>query len=200
MKLKWRRLVSRVAVLPLAVFLVFGSNAWVDRSKLVEEALFLVGTLLVGIGVIGRVWSLSHIGGKKRRELVTTGPFSLCRNPLYLFSLTGGLGLALCTETLTIPLLVAIGFFLIYVPTIRVEERMLAERFGAEYEEYRRRVPTRLWPSLRSYSEEATMVVSGHAFRKGILDLVVFVVLIGVFDFLESLHQSGALKTLFRIY
>ena len=200
MKFNGRLIVSRLAFLPVLFFLFFGSNAWTNKGELLEEGLFLLGTLCVGTGVIGRAWSLSYISGKKGAEVVAAGPYSLCRNPLYLFSLLGAMGVALCTETFTIPILTLVVFALIYTRTIRQEETQLRALFGAGYDAYCEKVTTRLWPSLRTFSEEVTITTNAKTFRRSIVELILFVALIGLIDFVENLHDMGVLPTLFRLY
>lgn len=73
--------------------------------------------------------------------LTTEGLFRHTRNPMYLGMLTALVGLAIVLGSLA-PVTVLLAFFLLlrlwYVP---VEERAMAEKFGAEYAEYLSRVP-----------------------------------------------------------
>lgn len=55
--------------------------------------LFLLGLLLVGVATVGRLWCSLYISGHENSELITTGPYSLSRNPLYFFSLPGFAGI-----------------------------------------------------------------------------------------------------------
>jgi protein-S-isoprenylcysteine O-methyltransferase Ste14 len=80
-------------------------------------------------------------------RLVTGGIYARTRNPLYLAALLMLLGALLATR-LT-PLVFLTGLLAIHFPVVaKWEERELARRFGAEFEEYRRRVPF-LLPRLR---------------------------------------------------
>jgi len=73
--------------------------------------------------------------------LVTSGPYSFTRNPMYLGLLGVLVGLGLVFGAL-VPLLVGPPLFVavITVLQIRPEEQMMVNLFGAEYDEYRRRV------------------------------------------------------------
>ena len=86
------------------------------------------------------------------KQLVTVGPYSVCRNPLYFFSMLLGIGLGFCTETFTVPILIALVLALLYYFQIKREEQALLRAFGAEYEVYLANVP-RFFPSHRRYSE-----------------------------------------------
>ena len=89
---------------------------------------------------LGKQWALaaSLVEG---HELIQDGPYRFVRNPIY----TGMFGMLLATGLAAgrwIPLLVAIVLFIpgTYV-RIRSEERLLRQAFGAEFEEYARKVP-----------------------------------------------------------
>ena len=60
--------------------------------------LSISGSALVVISVLGRFWSIRHIGLRKNVILVQTGPYSYCRNPLYFFSLLLALGCGLISK------------------------------------------------------------------------------------------------------
>ena len=50
-------------------------------------------------------WSSLYIAGRKGRELVTVGPYSTCRNPLYFFSIVGAAGMGAQSGSLTLGLI-----------------------------------------------------------------------------------------------
>jgi protein-S-isoprenylcysteine O-methyltransferase Ste14 len=80
---------------------------------------------------------------ERSSRLVTTGVFSATRNPMYLGMALGLLGVALLLGTLTPFIVVGIFAALVDRCFIRVEERMLAETFGAAWLAYSGR--TRRW-------------------------------------------------------
>jgi len=194
-----RILVSRLFAVTILAALLVSLNGWQTFAPFVEQLLSLVGWVLVGIGVAGRIWSASYISGYKIDQLVTDGPYSVCRNPLYFFTFVAGLGVMLITETLLVPMLFAGLFWAYYPEVIRREEEVLRGRHGAAFEGYRSRVP-RVWPDFSLYTEPASYVVSAAHFRRHLGDVLWFVLAGGIVEFLEGMHISGYLPTLMRIY
>jgi protein-S-isoprenylcysteine O-methyltransferase Ste14 len=72
-------------------------------------------------------------------RLVTGGPFSLCRNPMYLGHIIFLAGLALALRS-WLGAAIAAGTAVWMQFRVLRDERRLAERFGAPYLQYRSRV------------------------------------------------------------
>jgi protein-S-isoprenylcysteine O-methyltransferase Ste14 len=122
--------------------------------------LLVSGAVLAACGAALRLWAIRQIGkrarttGDKARYLITSGPFSLCRNPLYIANILTGCGFCAAFELhLYIPVYIAlIGTF--YSLVVRYEEALLVEKFGAVYLRYAARTP-RWLPVLRIPSSPA---------------------------------------------
>jgi protein-S-isoprenylcysteine O-methyltransferase Ste14 len=102
------------------------------------------GVALLAVGVACNVWgtrSLRQAGtninpSRPATVLVTSGPFRLSRNPLYVAGALVFLGLALVLNSLwgvvaLVPLLVVMHY-----GVILREERYLAAKFGESYRQY----------------------------------------------------------------
>ena len=72
------------------------------------------------------------------QHLVTHGLYSRIRHPIYFFSTLALFAIALCLHSLLLYIYVALVVG-VQLWRARVEERVLAERFGEAYREYRRR-------------------------------------------------------------
>jgi protein-S-isoprenylcysteine O-methyltransferase Ste14 len=179
--------------------LTIGVANWSFGHPLVEQSLFLTGITLAGFGAAGRAWATSYISGLKMKELVTSGPYSLCRNPLYFFSFILGIGFGFCSKTLTIPTITAIVMSILYHFQIRREERILAQQFGVDYQHYLATVP-RFFPSFANYHEAETVHISTKPLRKGMFGIAFLLILIGVLELMRGLHEAGVLPKLFQIY
>ena len=81
----YRIILSRLAAVVVLFFLVTTQSRWVELNKVITFLLFFTGITLVGISSMGRMWCSLYIAGYKDNRLVTEGPYSLCRNPLYFF-------------------------------------------------------------------------------------------------------------------
>jgi len=92
------------------------------------------------IRTLGKQWSFSArvVEG---HQLVTHGPYAIVRNPIYASMALWLVALALTFAT---PVRLAIALILYVIGTlmrIRAEEELMRATFGAQWEEYRRRVP-----------------------------------------------------------
>jgi protein-S-isoprenylcysteine O-methyltransferase Ste14 len=194
-----RFFITTALTIMVVVMLASGTTIWHHEHLMFEESLFFVGIALAGFGAAGRAWVTSFISGNQSGQLVTTGPYSLCRNPLYLFSWMIGVGVGLCTETITPPIVVGIILLLLYRVQIKREESNLLRTFGAAYESYAATTP-RFFPSFRSYSEPEFIRVSPKAMKKAFIGTGLILLLLGVIELLEASHQSGLLPALFQLY
>lgn len=117
--------------------------------RIILEAL---GTLAIFVAIAGRGWSLFYIGGRKNSELVDFGPYSICRNPLYFFSLVGIAGIGAQTGSLVCMAVFVAAAYLAFDMAMRGEEAYLGSRYGGAFNDYRRSVP-RLLPDPSLWRE-----------------------------------------------
>lgn len=100
--------------------------------------------ILVGIVLIVSGWSAIF---KAKNKLVTTGVYSYVRHPQYLGILLLTFGINFLWPTFSTLVLWPI-LALLYYKLAKEEEKLLEEKFGEEYKEYKRNVPMfipRLW-------------------------------------------------------
>lgn len=106
------------------------------------QDLWLPGILIMAIGSAIRVWAAGHI--TKNQALSTGGPYAFTRNPLYLGTMVGGIGSFILIRNWWLLALYIVGFALFYGSTIKSEEEYLSEKFGDEFERFRKSVPVLL--------------------------------------------------------
>ncbi|MSR22577.1 MAG: isoprenylcysteine carboxylmethyltransferase family protein [Gemmatimonadetes bacterium] len=141
-----RLVLTRLLLLP-PVLLALTTGSPYGNGSLLEALIRSAGLVLILAAAGGRIWASAHVAGKKNDVLVTEGPYSLVRNPLYFFSLLGFVGTGLAFGSVALAALFKLVFFTTHWPAIRGEEAELERLFGAEYARYRERVP-RLLPRL----------------------------------------------------
>ena len=196
---RWRTKISQgLGLLFLFVFL-FSEKKFETISPLLTGVMFICGCFLVGLATVGRLWCAQYIAGYKTDVLITDGPYSICRNPLYFFSLLGGIGAGLTTESITLAAVIVFVFCLIYPITIRNEERVLLNHFKSGYEAYMRNVP-RFIPDFSLFHEPGEYTVKPKVFRREVFDALYFVWIVGLFEFIEILIEIKLIPTLFSLY
>lgn len=137
-------------VIPALLVIGYGTNVGWGLPGLAAVLPALAGVAAMGAGLRLAYETISLFGTvgegtlapwDPTRKLVIRGPYRRVRNPMIT-----GVGLILIGEAAVLgstPILIEFAIFalanLVYIPLI--EEPGLVERFGAEYEQYRRAVP-----------------------------------------------------------
>lgn len=132
---------------------LFGEQTFGDRYYLFPLFLGLLVTIS-GQAIRGATIGLAYIirGGKEGKvyaeELVTTGIFNHCRNPLYVGNILMLLGVGILANSLIYVAVIIPLFLLIYHAIVLAEENFLRKKFGSAFEQYCARV-NRWFPSLK---------------------------------------------------
>jgi len=158
----------------------------------------LAGAVLAGLAVVGRLWCALHISGYKTYHLVDTGPYSMCRNPLYFFSFLGVTGLGLASGSLLVTVLTLVFFAVYYAPLIREEQKRLLDMHGDRYRRYLEKTPA-FWPRLSLLDEPEEYTVQPRIYRRSMGEAVWFVIFLGLFQLIGVLHEQGALPGLLTV-
>jgi protein-S-isoprenylcysteine O-methyltransferase Ste14 len=139
--------VAQFLLMAAVVAAGFAPPDWPEAAR---ELRILVGAALIGVGAAFGVWASRELGRAltpfpkpRPTGLVTSGPFSVVRHPIYCGSLAVFVGYSLLSGVLALALTVALAF--LWVGKTRVEEAMLADVY-AGYDTYRSRVPWRMIP------------------------------------------------------
>ena len=158
--------------------------------SIVIDALELVGFGLLIVAALGRIWCLSYIAGMKNDILVTEGPYSVVRNPLYVLNFLGAVGFGFAIESPVLAALLAVGFAVFYPAVVGREEDVLTRAFGEPYARYCAATP-RWLPRWSSYREPDSWVINPRRFRAGLLDAQWFLWAFMLWEFFE---ESGVLQ------
>lgn len=190
------RLRKPVSFLMAAIFLVLlVITKPANFGSLLYEILEQAGFVLVFVAVLGRIWCTLYIAGRKNRELCTVGPYELCRNPLYLFSLIGLVGICLAAANILLAIVAATAYLLYYQGVIRGEERRLAAIFEADFDRYVASTP-RFWPRWRIPCSCAILQVDSRIFTRSLAEVIWFLLAITFIEVVEILKDCHLFKAI----
>ncbi len=153
------RLSTRSALLETAVFVLWGVFTWIDLpaewpSPWIDPLLRSLALVLILIGLLGLFVTMASFGlrralGQQVDELKQLGLYARSRNPQILLC-----GLAVVGYSLLWPSWHTAGWVLLYAILAHLmvvtEEEHLRAKFGADYDDYCRRVPRYLSFGRRS--------------------------------------------------
>ncbi len=192
-----RRLMLALLLVLVFIMFLFGQSDFPPDTT-VHEAVEMTGILLIVVGIAGRLWSTLYIGGRKSSLVVTGGPYSITRNPLYVFSSIAAVGVGAQIGSIT----AALGFGLACAAAFHLvilrEEKFLSGKLGPEYAAYLARVP-RFLPRLSLYQEGETGGFRPRNLLITLLDGLVFLVSMPLFELIDAAQSSGTLPVLFRL-
>jgi len=152
-----------------------------------------VGILVALAGELTRIWAVAYAGGATRTlepgvgNLITGGPFSYVRNPLYVgnFLLSLGICLAAWPWMPWMAFIFVFAFALQYGFIVAVEEDTIRQSLGETYDEYFRAVPRwlpRFTPYPKRYPEKGDFRAGFRSDRRSIqTSCMVLVVIIIVY-------------------
>jgi len=186
----------RLVFVPIVFVAVFVRPNW-SMGSTIGFVMELGGYLFLLAGLVIRIWCTFYIGNHKSKEVITAGPYSICRNPLYIGSFLLAIGVGLCFENLLILVLVPAVIIPVHVIAARMEETHLESKFGEQYRGYKQKVP-RFWPRFSNYNSPSTIGVNIHSIRRIAADTVGVLLLPELEDFLELLHQHGVIPVLWH--
>jgi protein-S-isoprenylcysteine O-methyltransferase Ste14 len=186
-----RKAALLAAILAAVALMIFGDSRWPSGTTM-HEAIEWVGLVLIVICILGRTWSSIYIGGHKVRTLVTLGPYSVTRNPLYLFSVLGAAGAGAQLGSVVLALVSGLIAWLVFRLVVMKEERVLVSHFGNKYRRYLATVP-RFLPNLSLWRDAEKIEVHPSMVRRTFIDACVLLLAMPMAEGFEYLHEAGAL-------
>ena len=194
---KVRKAVILVALVALIGLSLISQSASGLESGL-HEGVEAFGLAAIVLAIIGRAWCSLYIGGRKKAEIVSRGPYSITRNPLYVFSFLGSFGVGAQTGSVTIAVLFAVASWVVFSLTVRREEAWLQNVFGADYSAYRERTP-RFIPDFSLWRDEGDLAVRPAIFLLTLRDGLMFFLAVPVFESFDALQATGWLHVLLKL-
>ena len=198
---KLRRTISWI-IAGVFFFVVLFSKTPFEGS-FIYETIEMIGYVLITLATLGRIWCTVYIGGRKDEELCQDGPYSIIRNPLYIFSFLGVMGIMCGTQNLML-LLIMIPLFLgYYYFIITSEEKRLLKLFGREFTDYCSKT-NKIIPNFSNYWSKNIIKIDPKIMFRSITDASVFMWLFVALEILEyfkilKINGENIIPVLWRI-
>ena len=136
---------NRNGIFPLFYLMLFVPSPEVFPNPVTA---MIIGFSVTIIGQLIRIITIGLVyiirGGKDRRvyaeDLVTTGIFNHCRNPLYVGNILILVGLGIASNSLLFMAVFTPLFLFFWQAIVLAEENYLRDKFGDQYDQYCKRV------------------------------------------------------------
>jgi protein-S-isoprenylcysteine O-methyltransferase Ste14 len=181
-----------ILLLGLAAFALTKAMVFGDP---VHEMVEKIGLALILVCILGRVWCSLYIGGRKVRELVDSGPYSITRNPLYVFSFIGAAGVGAQSGSVLIAAACFLVAWAVFAVLVRSEEKALLKVHRESYAAYMRSTP-RFLPNPSLWWDREALTVQPVRIMRTFADGLFFLLAIPVAEGLEYLQHIHVLPAL----
>lgn len=158
-----------------------------------HETVETVGLGAIILAIVGRGWCTLYIGGRKKAEIVDRGPYSITRNPLYVFSFIGAFGIGAQSGSLVIATAFVAAAMLVFHFTVQREEAFLLREFGETYARYVARTP-RFLPNPALWRDADELTIRPSLFLMTIRDGLVLLLAIPLFELIDAGQAAHWLK------
>ncbi len=194
---KARTKIAKILLIFCAPFILVTAPIWPNPS-MAHALLPAIGDALVVVGILIRVYTSLYSGGRKNAVLVTEGPYSIVRNPLYVGSFFAVTGLGLITGSLVLTVLLAASFFFLHIYTVMKEEAFLQDRFGEDYRRYCQNVP-RWIPSFSLWKKPDEILVRPDLVLYTMRDALFFVLLLILLEAVCAMRDAGTFPIMIQL-
>lgn len=157
-----------------------------------------VGLALIVLAIIGRCWCTLYLGGHKGQSLISAGPYSISRNPLYVFSVMAAVGMGAQSGSACLALLMGGIVYGVFSKVIAEEELLLRKIFADEFDHYCATVP-RFWPRWQQWHSPAQLMVCLPALTSTLRDALPYLVSVPLFIGIHWAQTQAYLPVLLRL-
>ncbi len=139
----WKNVpIPETIIIPLTIGIII--DVFFSQPLFPSKIFWLVlALILLVFGIVLMVWSVREAGlldMVSPGKLITSGPYSFSRNPMYLSWISIYLSIFFLNRSLWLMLLFFIAILLTHYLAVLPEERNLKEQFEDSFEEYCTRV------------------------------------------------------------
>lgn len=189
-----KRVFEASALFGIALLVLTGPFWSHPVHRLVEAG----GLLLITLCIVGRTLCSIYISGHKSSVIVDSGPYSVCRNPLYVFSLLGAIGIGALSGSIIVSATFGAITWIVQRVVISKEEAFLLTKHGSVYRTYLQRVP-RFWPKFSLWHSGETIVVRPRGVLQTFADASLFLLAIPIVEIIERLKELGWIPVILQL-
>jgi protein-S-isoprenylcysteine O-methyltransferase Ste14 len=165
------------------IMLMLTEPSWRRTAPFLEQYFEQSAMFLIFIGMIGRTWCALYVNG---RTLIPTGPYSIVREPLFIFSLIGAFGVGVHSGSFAIAALFALLAAILFFVGSHEQQPLHVATNG----EYAARV-SRFWPHLSAWKDSEELVVNPTLIRRTFLHTSLLLLAVPFEELAEAAHELG---------
>ena len=194
---KHRIFLSRLfSLILLSVLLVSKPQMY---GTLFYNILFIIGLWLVLIGILGRIFASFFMSDNRNVSVVSKGLYSITRNPLYLFSFIGMVGVALCYGSIIVLGILIISYAIYYSQVIAFEEKSLSQKIGSSYINYLNSGVPRFFPDFKRWDSDLYLRVNYKVVLKTTIEASYFFLVVLFLIIMLKLQELDIIPYFFTI-
>ena len=182
---------NRLQIRSILLAFMAGFILFTDRGLYgtpLGTALYALGCLGIMTGALGRFWCYVYNSGARSKTVITTGPYAVCRNPIYGCSIVVAASVGLISESIVLAILFAGGASLFYLKIIAGEEKKLAWLHGDVYMAYRAST-SKFIPRFARPLPGIVEKVPGEVLMRKIPKLILMGLIIPAVEIFNTLHD-----------
>ncbi|RKY24789.1 MAG: hypothetical protein DRP62_02940 [Planctomycetota bacterium] len=167
----------------------------VRQPVLIDQILDSLGLTIIFFGEYIRISARGYksLRISEKQSLITSGPYEMVRNPMYLGSFLIGLGIVVMTLKIWMTPIYILLYLLWYQHQLSKEEQHLIKRFGQDYLDYTQATP-RFFPHVKGLLEfdiRKYIPLRPEWIKKEWNTILVWVLVVVFLEGYEDLRQYG---------
>lgn len=183
---KHRLRVRSVLVAAMLIAIVAADRVLIATS--LGRVLYSIGALMIVATILGRFWCYVYNSGARSKSVISQGPYSICRNPIYLCSISAIFAVGLLAQSLILASLFGGCALLFFNHIIEGEEEKMTALHGDAFRRYRAGTPKFL-PDFRLLVVGEALSVPGGTLARKIWKLAAAGLIFPVIEICNRLHE-----------
>ena len=187
-----RRIPIVIAIAAISPLFIFTASRWPESQQKVIQ---ILGIGMMTVCIVGRTWCSLFLGNRKTYELIEAGPYAVTRNPLYVFSMIGGIGIGAQFGGVSFAIASGATVAIVLYRRTLDEERTMLALHGNAYRDYVARVP-RFLPRGWSWQGASFRVAKPQTVIRTFIDACLLFLVVPLAEYLQFLQHSGRIHVI----